>query len=64
VTVAKKPGHREEHEGTVKTIAQGMPVDAVYPWLLTPVLFSAQAAMGASRIRIPCALFVFRGWFA
>jgi hypothetical protein len=34
-----------------KTIAQGMPAVAVYPWLLTPVLFSAQAATGATRIR-------------
>jgi hypothetical protein len=28
-----------------------MPVVAVYPWLLTPVLFAAQAASGATRIR-------------
>src|SRR5882672_12671052 len=28
-----------------------MPADAVYPWLLTPVLFAAQAATGATRIR-------------
>jgi hypothetical protein len=35
---------------TVKTIAQGMPAVAVYPWLLTPVLL-AQAASGATRIR-------------
>src|SRR5882757_10015270 len=41
----------ESTKETVKTIAQGMPVDAVYPWLLTPVLFSAQAATGATRIR-------------
>ena len=25
-TVAKKPGHRGEHEAAVNTIAQGMPV--------------------------------------
>jgi hypothetical protein len=31
-TVAKEPGHRGEHEVTVKTIAQGRPVDAVYLW--------------------------------
>src|SRR5260370_44486 len=36
---------------TVKTIVQGMPAVAVYPWLLTPVLFAAQAASGATRIR-------------
>src|SRR5882724_2567601 len=28
-----------------------MPAVAVYPWLLTPVLFAAQAATGATRIR-------------
>src|SRR5258707_393330 len=28
-----------------------MPVDAVYPWLLTRVLFVAHAASGATRIR-------------
>jgi hypothetical protein len=28
-TVAREPGHRREHEVTVKTIAQGMPVDGV-----------------------------------
>jgi hypothetical protein len=31
---------------TVKTIVQGMPAVAVYPWLLTRVLFYAHAAMG------------------
>ena len=36
---------------TVKTIVQGMPVVAVYPWLLTRVLFAAHAASGATRIR-------------
>jgi hypothetical protein len=36
---------------TVKTIAQGMPAVAVYPWLLTRVLFAAHAASGATRIR-------------
>jgi hypothetical protein len=50
-TVATKHGHREEHEGPVKTIAQGMPADAVYLWLLTRVLFVAHAASGATRIR-------------
>jgi hypothetical protein len=36
---------------TVKTIVQGMPAVAVYPWLLTRVLFAAHAASGATRIR-------------
>jgi hypothetical protein len=38
---------------TVKTIAQGMPADAVYPWLLTRVLLVAQQRASG----IPCALF-------
>src|SRR6266699_6954174 len=41
----------ESTKETVKTIAQGMPVVAVYPWLLTRVLFAAHAASGATRIR-------------
>jgi len=41
----------ESTKDTVKTIVQGMPVDAVYPWLLTRVLFAAHAASGATRIR-------------
>jgi hypothetical protein len=41
----------ESTKDTVKTIAQGMPVDAVYPWLLTRVLLAAHAASGATRIR-------------
>jgi hypothetical protein len=30
-TVAKEPGHRGEHEGNRKTIAQGMPVETGEP---------------------------------
>src|ERR1700704_1912571 len=45
---ARSPGRSRISRNT---IVQGMPVDAVYPWLLTPVLFSAQAAPGATRIR-------------
>src|SRR5882672_10123108 len=41
----------ESTKDTVKTIVQGMPAVAVYPWLLTPVLFVAHAASGATRIR-------------
>src|SRR6266704_5499063 len=41
----------ESAKETVKTIVQGMPVVAVYPWLLTRVLFAAHAASGATRIR-------------
>jgi len=41
----------ESAKETVKTIVQGMPAVAVYPWLLTRVLFAAHAASGATRIR-------------
>src|SRR6266852_212023 len=41
----------ESTKDTVKTIVQGMPAVAVYPWLLTRVLFAAHAASGATRIR-------------
>src|SRR5712691_3202203 len=41
----------ESAKDTVKTIVQGMPAVAVYPWLLTRVLFAAHAASGATRIR-------------
>src|SRR6266849_7814585 len=41
----------ESTKDTVKTIVQGMPAVAVYPWLLTRVLFYAHAASGATRIR-------------
>ena len=41
----------ESTKEPVKTIAQGMPAVAVYPWLLTRVLFAAHAASGATRIR-------------
>src|SRR5713101_6645161 len=47
----KSPVTGEITKETVKTIAQGMPVDAVYLWLLTRVLFVAHAASGATRIR-------------
>jgi hypothetical protein len=30
------------------TIVQGMPVDAVYPWLLTPVLFCCTGGHGCN----------------
>jgi hypothetical protein len=45
---AWSPGSTKD---TVKTIVQGMPAVAVYPWLLTRVLFAAHAASGATRIR-------------
>ena len=47
----KSPVTGESTKDTVKTIVQGMPADAVCPWLLTRVLFYAHAASGATRIR-------------
>ena len=47
----------ESTKETVKTIAQGMPVDAVYLWLLTPVLFLLHRRPWVLRASgIPCAL--------
>src|SRR6266705_3195545 len=53
----------ESTKETVKTIVQGMPVVAVYPWLLTRVLFAAHAASGATRIRHSLRPLSIRGWF-
>jgi hypothetical protein len=38
----------ESAKETVKTIAQGMPADAVYPWLLTPVLSCCTGGLGCN----------------
>src|SRR5216683_3835875 len=59
----KSPVTGESTKETVKTIVQGMPADAVYPWLLTRVLFVAHAASGATRIRHSLRPLGFRGWF-
>ena len=60
----KSPVTEESTKDPVKTIAQGMPVDAVYLWLLTRVLFVAHAASGATRIRHSLRPLNSRGWFA
>src|SRR6266436_2559395 len=60
----KSPVTGKSTKETVKTIAQGMPADAVYLWLLTRVLFVAHAASGATRIRHSLRPLVSRGWFA
>jgi hypothetical protein len=39
MTVANKPGHRGEHEGNRKTIAQGKPDDPATPVVLPPCFF-------------------------
>jgi hypothetical protein len=49
MTGAKKPVPGKSTKETVKTIVQGMPVDAVYPWLLlTPVLFYCTGGHGCN----------------
>jgi hypothetical protein len=48
MTGANKPVPGKSTKETVKTIAQGMPVDAVYPWLLTPVLFCCTGGHGCN----------------
>jgi hypothetical protein len=44
----KSPVTEESAKETVKTIVQGMPVDAVYPWLLTPVLSYCTGGLGCN----------------
>jgi hypothetical protein len=53
-TVAKEPGHRGEHEISVKTIAQGMPVDLGVPVVTNScALFHfAREAMGVLGTRL------------
>jgi hypothetical protein len=53
-TVARKPGHRGEHEVTVKTIAQGRPDVFGGPVVATLVCFItfAREAAGASSTRL------------
>jgi hypothetical protein len=62
-TVAKEPGHRGEHEVTVKTIAQGMSVDDVEPVVTnSSCLFTfAREAMGAARTRRSLRPLIFEG---
>jgi len=52
MTVARKPGHRGEHEATVKTIARGMPGDpGVTVVTNARVYYTTRAAAGASGAR-------------
>jgi hypothetical protein len=52
----------ESAKETVKTIAQGMPADAVYLWLLTRALFLLRTRLRVQRASgIPCALCSFEG---
>jgi len=57
--VAKEPGHRGEHGISVKTIAQGMPVDAALPVVTTLMcFFNLHVRLRVHRAPgIPCALF-------
>jgi hypothetical protein len=54
MTVAKEPGHRGEHEVTVKTIAQGRPDVVGEPVVTTLVCFIyfAREAAGATGTRL------------
>ena len=52
MTVAKKPGHRGEHEAAVKTIARGMPgCSGVTVVTNARVYYTTRAAAGASSAR-------------
>jgi hypothetical protein len=50
--VAKEPGHRGEHGISVKTIAQGMPVDCGVPVVIMLVCFFIRTR-GCGRIARP-----------
>jgi hypothetical protein len=51
MTVAKEPGHRGEHEVSVKTIAQGMPVDLAEPVVTAACFSCCRRAMGEAFTR-------------
>src|SRR5882757_8969191 len=58
----KSPVTGKSTKETVKTIAQGMPVDAVYLWLLTRVLFCCTRGLGCNaHPAFPAPSFVFEG---
>ncbi len=62
MTVARKPGHRGEHEATVKTIARGMPGDpGVTVVTNARVYYTTRAAAGASGARHSLRPLMFRG---
>src|SRR5258707_6061600 len=62
MTVANKPGHRGEHEATVKTIARGMPGDpGVTVVTNARVYYTTRAAAGASGARHSLRPLIFRG---
>src|SRR5258707_15281303 len=57
MTVANKPGHRGEHEATVKTIARGKPGDSGVTVVTNArVYYTTRAAAGASAPGFPRAL--------
>jgi hypothetical protein len=61
MTVARKPGHREEHEVSRKTTAQGKPVLLRLTCGPTPVLFVARGPWVQPAPGFPCALYSMRG---
>ena len=60
-TVARKPGHREEHEVSRNTIAQGKPELLRLTCGPTPVLFVARGPRVQPAPGFPCALRSMRG---
>src|SRR4030088_90579 len=56
MTVANKPGHRGEHEGSRKTIARGMPGRSGVTVVTTLVCFLHFAREAAGRIWRPASL--------
>jgi hypothetical protein len=53
MTVAKEPGHRGEHEVTVKTIARGKPDDSGVPVVTNArAFYTTRAAAGALDTRL------------
>src|SRR5258707_15307397 len=62
MTVANKPGHRGEHEATVKTIARGMPGDSGVTVVTNArVYYTTRAAAGASGARHSLRPLIFSG---
>src|SRR5260370_25306758 len=61
MTVAKEPGHRGEHEISVKTIARGMPgVSGVTVVTNARAFYTTRAAAGASSARHSLRPLIFR----
>src|SRR4051812_27751609 len=60
--VANKPGAPGRLRISVKTVAQGMPVDRHHLWYLPPAFFSAGGPWVRPSPGIPFALCIFKGY--